>query len=557
MRAESRFFITRNPQNTEESLAESVGLPTYQSLETALEALGDTNVVVLAGSANSLAGPSNAPGWTDLAHEVGRQVIMAAADRGLVEASSVAPLLADIEGFAPKAEALLTSLDACSMLVCGQHLEVTELLRGPLASGGPNGVHITLAAALAEKQIRAVVTTNFDLYFEDALAELGAGDVTVVSTEEQCTERRRDRLLLKIHGSLDAAEGIQATLEQTGRPLSDWRAEALKEVLDGATLVLVGYSGSDSDLFPFLLEHVGLLNRFVWLAENPVQSADLLMRLHPQRGVGATGDLYQLFQAYASAPERGWSPERARSVESSWAGTRTAGSPDFSGLHSGFKVLTDELILAFAAELLTMTGAASTAMDLLASPKIDTRAQGRLLNRLADRHLASGALDEALVVARAAAEAGEAARDLRSLGDACNTIGTVFLARGDASRCEEHWRKSLEIRERDEDPLRLAISKSNVAILDVQAGKWAQALKPLQEALAVHLAAGSQGNVPNLLLNLGRCYRGLEEYGQAATHFRAALWRARNDRNRRLAEYAAACLNECKAAAGMAAVDEE
>lgn len=128
---------------------------------------------------------------------------------------------------------------------------------GVLRGHAPNYLHRAIARALADRC--PVLTTNFDQLIERA--SKGAGTLNVLKTSEDFRRWRRRTLrgvLAKLHGSLDKAESLCATMRQVGSLglAFMWdppRGDYLDRARATYPMAVMGYSGSDdADIVPRL-----------------------------------------------------------------------------------------------------------------------------------------------------------------------------------------------------------------------------------------------------------------------------------------------------------------
>lgn len=132
---------------------------------------------------------------------------------------------------------------------------VAELLHGIYGKGSPNRNH-SLLASLVGGDIALVMTTNFDTLIERG-GGLGsihsetdiAGIATVLADGDDAS-----RTVVHLHGSVDQPSSLGALQRRVARPLTGSRGDVLRWVRRTMPLVLVGYSGSDQDIAPLLLE---------------------------------------------------------------------------------------------------------------------------------------------------------------------------------------------------------------------------------------------------------------------------------------------------------------
>lgn len=139
-----------------------------------------------------------------------------------------------------------------------------RLLIGFYSARPSNPVHRALAEMLATGSASAIVTPNYDTLIEDALRErvssatvrdaLRSSSVRRV-TEPEDTNGQAQRVLFKIHGSVDVAtdggEPITFELPQESL-LPNWKRDVLATLIAGRDVLFVGYGGWDFDILPVL-----------------------------------------------------------------------------------------------------------------------------------------------------------------------------------------------------------------------------------------------------------------------------------------------------------------
>jgi tetratricopeptide (TPR) repeat protein len=119
-----------------------------------------------------------------------------------------------------------------------------------LDEGKPNGVHVTIARLMKEGKVHAVITTNFDRFFEQALDTENIDYRLVVSNREYkqyLSEGCAGPALLKIHGTTDRPDTIVSVASQykTSKGFSLPKAEVFLNLMQKFECVFMGYSGWD------------------------------------------------------------------------------------------------------------------------------------------------------------------------------------------------------------------------------------------------------------------------------------------------------------------------
>lgn len=145
--------------------------------------------------------------------------------------------------------------------------------------GVPNANHRNLAELLANGCCRFAVTTNFDEHLEALLPP----HVAQLIADDNATDAGDAPALLKLHGSLSRPDSIAHTLEQYDR-LADRNLRLLSEALGGAPLLILGYSGNDSDVLPALREIAAHLPLVVIVTHPGASEAEPIFSLRDEAG---------------------------------------------------------------------------------------------------------------------------------------------------------------------------------------------------------------------------------------------------------------------------------
>lgn len=218
-------------------------------------------IVLFAGAGISVSPPASCPTWFRLIESVIKCAAEAHPRIGRLSRCAV-----DRYGDASKAVKIEAICQILHANLGANFLDALNVLVG----GFPNADHRAIAELAKRGSLAAVVTTNFDPYIELALhAEGVAFDVHVGNpprrVQQALVRAKRDRLpVLKPHGSITEAHSIVLTMRQAGRPASTEIARAIEGAFKKFTVLLVGYSGNDDDLFPAILDWSGSAKRVLW-----------------------------------------------------------------------------------------------------------------------------------------------------------------------------------------------------------------------------------------------------------------------------------------------------
>jgi tetratricopeptide (TPR) repeat protein len=213
-------------------------------IDALARAFENRNVVVFAGAGVSISPPAGLPNWLELRD----WTLEAVASR----ADFLAPLLPT-----------LTSLDA--LPVTGRKGMTPEVVASEIAKecagyfeslrvlddGTPNINHQLIARLAKAGSVRAVVTTNFDIFIERALQAEGV-EFDVYRGQDEFSQfpvtaaAMPARVsVLKIHGCLTRPETIIATIETQARGLMEHHRFVLRWLQERCYFLYWGYSGWD------------------------------------------------------------------------------------------------------------------------------------------------------------------------------------------------------------------------------------------------------------------------------------------------------------------------
>lgn len=166
----------------------------------------------------------------------------------------------------------------------------------------PNALHSAIARGVAEGVFSSLITTNYDLAFDNYFAKQKVPACTIVSEKEGTDWMKGGALTApywKIHGTarIEYKQTIVANLALERR-MDDWKRKLLGRLVEGRTVIFLGYSGRDFDICP---ELTCLKESFdaVWLAQAPKEGQSLEPNANRSRiiakkptGRVVLGDLY-------------------------------------------------------------------------------------------------------------------------------------------------------------------------------------------------------------------------------------------------------------------------
>lgn len=267
-----------------------------------------SRLTFLCGAGISVAPPAIAPAWQALRDGLFTSLLGRLADAKLLRPGAADQALQSMQRFESSHQVWIKPEVAMHWFhrTFGNDLfEALEVLR----QGEPNANHMLLACLARRGKLSHLITTNFDLYLEQALALAGVKHKTFIGEENISDSAPLREIptigaaagfrLVKVHGTLAHPSSIQATLEQVGRPFSRSIQNSLMDLLRDQHVVVVGYSGNDFDVFPLLQAAARSMASLTWITRTPASLKPDVARLRDDI-VLAAGDLNQMFRDIGS-----------------------------------------------------------------------------------------------------------------------------------------------------------------------------------------------------------------------------------------------------------------
>lgn len=132
--------------------------------------------------------------------------------------------------------------------------------------GTQNFNHHSIAQMTSKYDIPFVLTTNFDTYIENSLDEFNISYNTFINSAPNIKKMSKEIVsVIHLHGSLDERSSIVLTLRRAGLNLKNDISEFIKYIFSSFTVILVGYSGNDDDIFPVFLDNAKLAKKVYWI----------------------------------------------------------------------------------------------------------------------------------------------------------------------------------------------------------------------------------------------------------------------------------------------------
>lgn len=128
-----------------------------------------------------------------------------------------------------------------------------------LLFGKPNKNHEAIAELFSSHKLKHIITTNFDNFIEKALIKKGievkshCNKVNSRLLSEDYNNRQQNISdVIKPHGTIEERCTMEATLRHAGSPLDKSMDKFITDIFLNDTVLIVGYSGLDDDIFPLI-----------------------------------------------------------------------------------------------------------------------------------------------------------------------------------------------------------------------------------------------------------------------------------------------------------------
>ncbi len=135
---------------------------------------------------------------------------------------------------------------------CLDQKYIAQWLYEIYSKGHPNTVHDSLTFFASKSERPFIATTNYDTCLEVS-AKMQGLDVTMIVRPTVKGKASPALPIMKVHGS--AEKGLQSTMiynVKQEKKLPEWKQKVLKGNIQGKALLIIGYSGLDFEICPFL-----------------------------------------------------------------------------------------------------------------------------------------------------------------------------------------------------------------------------------------------------------------------------------------------------------------
>lgn len=232
------------------------------SVDAAIKA---KKLIIFCGAGISMAPPTNAPSWWEIYSTLAAMLkdTLRESHIDLYNAVDIDELLSDL------------NTQEVANFVIGRFggVRFGDLLR-IVDTGEPNASHLAVATLFREKRLLGVVTTNFDTLIERAAQHIGV-NVSIATPNHTASLEVPGNHIIKLHGTAVEPNLMLESSWSKFSPIDETLNAYLDKVLCGATVLVVGYSGSDiscSTTSHFFELAVKRARNVVWLcrhAETP------------------------------------------------------------------------------------------------------------------------------------------------------------------------------------------------------------------------------------------------------------------------------------------------
>ena len=200
------------------------------------------------GAGISIPGNSSAPGFLDIRNNLIIGIAESLTKRGIIGEREKHFIIKAVQELSFNKLNIPPEMIFSSLVESFGETIISKVLRC-LNEGTPNENHIAIRhlATQPSTRLQAIITPNFDTFIEQVLYGL---PYTVYLPG--IFQKGLGLPIVKPHGSLNEISSIMITLEDLWSPVTQSSREMIKQIVSDRTVVVIGYSGMDSDLFPLL-----------------------------------------------------------------------------------------------------------------------------------------------------------------------------------------------------------------------------------------------------------------------------------------------------------------
>jgi tetratricopeptide (TPR) repeat protein len=177
---------------------------------------------------------------------------------------------------------------------CPNRKKLTQIIKKNFMVENYNPIHEAIANGLVDGKFRGVITTNYDLCLDNILLPYKDIQRVVADNDFQPELSANKRYYFKIHGSADDSDGKTlryALIHETY--LEDWKRKLLSHMVNGQSLLIIGYSGMDFEICPEI-RNISVKNIYWNIMDQDSMTQNAHRFLKTQEGYFLCGDMRRL-----------------------------------------------------------------------------------------------------------------------------------------------------------------------------------------------------------------------------------------------------------------------
>ncbi len=390
----------------------------------------------------------------------------------------------------------------------------------------PNLIHKYLARMV--KDGNYVLTTNFDYLIERAIG-LDEPALRVVITRKDFEEHANPAIVqqegllavYKIHGSLknliteeNTRESVITTLNFLGKYKTDesyyegYRTPLSKEISDGRTLVIMGYSNENNIDIVSTLQQMEGLKRLVWITQVEDEITTETYRVKPDIRLNAA--LVEKFTRedqilYQLSLSRDWELIKVISHVNSLFPDQEDSTSESETVFQPLQWITNNI----------------------SAPKEGEKEffAGRIFSEYPSYY------EEALTYLQRSYEIFTKQENTAGIAKALDSLGFLYTTTGEFQRALQSYKKAYDLYEQLEDSNAVIKQFHNISLVYIEMGDPQKALTILQEAYEMASNQKNPEEMARSLERIGSAHTASKEIEKAITNFQKAYNLFERDQN--------------------------
>ena len=414
-----------------------------------------------------------------------------------------------------------------------------------LDSETPNDVHLCIAALAKSRRLMAVVTTNFDRALEAAFRQLGV-ELDVWSNPTRfgpLAERLHDAKaavalcpIIKLHGSCEEPSTLVDTLSQRKRGFAPDVARCVRQLLQSAHWLFLGYSGADlmaDENYLFLKPDAAIAQGFTWMLrtnEQPVPALAATRALYDDRAEIFNSELPDWLAEFSKPLLTEPVPTAMSLDNKAIADIKRDGEKRVADHTAAWAAAErfDYAVLVFA-DLLEAVGEPTAALDLVrklydTTPANERRSPyfGIVVDALANDYVQASRYDEAVALFKEVLAIDDPATDREQHLGALNNLALVYSSQGRTTDALATFEQLLAFANERGDAASRGVALHNVAMTRHRLGEDDEAERLYQEELQIVRTLGDEPARAATLNNLGELEVSRRRFDRAVTYLKEA-----------------------------------